>query len=82
VGKFVPEELEAGFTAILAVWLREICDENGGEGVLISRLTHTKLLYESGDQKMEISVRCVTDEIENAKKAENLRNVLGSKPPE
>lgn len=75
---FSKEELEAGFTAILAVWLREICDENGGEAVMISRPTETSLLYETGDQKMQISIRCVTEEIANARKAENVRNVFGT----
>ena len=75
---FSKEELEAGFTAVLAVWLRDICDSNGGENVMISRPTETTLLYESGEQKMEISIRCVTKEIENAQKAAKLRNVLGA----
>jgi hypothetical protein len=76
---FSKEELEAGFTAILAVWLRDICDNNGGEAVMISRMSETKLLYETGDTKMEISIRDVTEDIANAKKAENLRNVFGAK---
>jgi hypothetical protein len=76
---FSKEELEAGFTAILAVWLRDICDNNGGEAVMISRMNETKLLYETGDTKMEISIRDVTEDIANAKKAENLRNVFGAK---
>lgn len=79
MGTFSKEELEAGFTAILAVWLRDICDTNGGEDVMISRVTETTLLYETGETKMQISVRDVTEDIANAKKLENMRNVFGKK---
>lgn len=77
MGAFSKEELEAGFTAILAVWLREICDANGGEEVMISRSSETTLLYETGETKMEIRVRDVTDDIANARKAERIRRTFG-----
>lgn len=76
---FSKEELEAGFTAILAVWIRDYCDTHGGEEVIISRSSETSLLYETADRKMEIRIRDVTEDVANAKESERLRNILGKK---
>jgi hypothetical protein len=75
---FSKEELEAGFTAILALWIREHCDANGGDEVRITRRSETELLYETGEQKMLISVRDISLDIANDEKMANIRRHLRS----